>query len=394
MGTKQSIYEKPGTLDYYKLSAKEYALVKKVWSGIEVNPQFHGNACLRSFCETHPQYVKFFTQESKLHLSFDTRVTAKFAVIMETMGYLLLDFNKKPKQLDRLVGYIAMVHKDMQLDEQDMRNFVTSLFDYLSRTYPTQMTVECQGAMSKFMESVIKELFVKMETFRNYDVAQSEVTTRSKLPWGRCPLFAEPPIFGKTKLYWDEWKKQWDTRMKEWAAQAALVAQEPSKPISTNDTSGLKSRNDLNNENEIGLLQRKASELVRKRTGSDISASRLALLSLSKTITVERSPERIISPPRRAEKERPQRRVSLRLPEITNTSRERHRAKSFTQDVSKSQDDATLSMTMDSLELYKNISEDDNEMIEQQESSEIAAVKLHSTARERRRERFNADLKC
>lgn len=181
MGTKQSIYEKPGTLDYYKLSAKEYALVKKVWSGIEVNPQFHGNACLRSFCETHPQYVKFFTQESKLHLSFDTRVTAKFAVIMETMGYLLLDFNKKPKQLDRLVGYIAMVHKDMQLDEQDMRNFVTSLFDYLSRTYPTQMTVECQGAMSKFMESVIKELFVKMETFRNYDVAQSEVTTRSKL---------------------------------------------------------------------------------------------------------------------------------------------------------------------------------------------------------------------
>lgn len=40
---------------------------------------------------------------------------------METMGYLLLDFNKKPKQLDRLVGYIAMVHKDMQLDEQDMR---------------------------------------------------------------------------------------------------------------------------------------------------------------------------------------------------------------------------------------------------------------------------------
>lgn len=118
------------------------------------------------------------------------------------------------------------------------------------------------------------------------------------------------------------------------------------------------------------------------------------LLSLSKTITAERSPERIISPPRRAEKERPQRRVSLRLPEIASASRERHRAKSFTQDVSKSQDDATLSMTMDSLNLDENISEDDNEMIEQQESSEIAAVKLHSTARERRRERFNVDLKC
>lgn len=56
-----------------------------------------------------------------MHLSFDTRITAKFSIIMETMGYLLLDFNKKPKQLDRLVGYIAMVHKDMRLDEQDLR---------------------------------------------------------------------------------------------------------------------------------------------------------------------------------------------------------------------------------------------------------------------------------
>jgi len=63
-----------------------------------------------------------------LHLSFDTRITAKFSIIMETMGYLLLDFNKRPKQLDRLVGYIAMVHKDMQLDEQDMRVRRFSLF--------------------------------------------------------------------------------------------------------------------------------------------------------------------------------------------------------------------------------------------------------------------------
>lgn len=47
MGMSQSIYEKHGTLDYYRFSAEEYALVKKVWSGIEINPQFHGNACLK-----------------------------------------------------------------------------------------------------------------------------------------------------------------------------------------------------------------------------------------------------------------------------------------------------------------------------------------------------------
>lgn len=53
MGTKQSIYERPGTLDYYKFSAKEYALIKKVWSGIELNPQYHGNACLRRCVISH-----------------------------------------------------------------------------------------------------------------------------------------------------------------------------------------------------------------------------------------------------------------------------------------------------------------------------------------------------
>lgn len=47
MGKKQSIYEKPGSLEYYKFSTEEYAMVKDVWSGIEVNPQFHGNAYLR-----------------------------------------------------------------------------------------------------------------------------------------------------------------------------------------------------------------------------------------------------------------------------------------------------------------------------------------------------------
>lgn len=35
----------------------------------------------------------------------------------------------------------------------------------------------------------------------------------------------------------------------------------------------------------------------------------------------------------------------------------------------------------------------DKKMIEQQESSEIAAVKPQNTARERRRERINVDLK-
>ncbi|KAL6422591.1 hypothetical protein ACFW04_010673 [Cataglyphis niger] len=197
-------------------------------------------------------------------------------------------------------------------------------------------------------------------------------------PWGRCPLFAEPSIFGKSKLYWDEWKKQWDTRLGEWAVQTA----QEQEPISGEPISNTKPRIDLdeNEEIDIGFLQRKASELERKRTASEITASRLALLNLNKTIT-EHAENRDDSPPTRA-KEHPQRRVSLRIPETVSTSRERHRAKNLIQDVSRN--DATLSI--DRLKLDKTLPKD-KKNDEMQESSEIAAVKLHRTARERRRER-------
>lgn len=122
------------------------------------------------------------------------------------------------------------------------------------------------------------------------------------------------------------------------------------------------------------------------------------LLSLSKTAEYQSNQTQ-----NRTGKHRHQRRVSVRLPderlEAAKASRARHRAKSFTHDVSKPSVDATiLSMTTDSPALGEAISEDrDNnkEMIEQQEceSSEIATVKPQNTARERRRERLNVDLK-
>jgi len=52
MGTKYSIYEKPGSLNYYKLTQQEYLLIKDIWSDIELNPSFHGAACFGRYdCE-------------------------------------------------------------------------------------------------------------------------------------------------------------------------------------------------------------------------------------------------------------------------------------------------------------------------------------------------------
>lgn len=45
---------------------------------------------------------------------------ATFSLILEAMTYLMLDYYNKIKKFDRLIGYIAMVHKDMELEGTDM----------------------------------------------------------------------------------------------------------------------------------------------------------------------------------------------------------------------------------------------------------------------------------
>lgn len=85
-----------------------------------------------SFCESYPQYLKYFTLDPNIPLNFHARTMTKITAIIEALGYLMLDFHNKPKKLDRLVGYLAMVHKDMRLEKQDIR---VSLYFFIIISY-------------------------------------------------------------------------------------------------------------------------------------------------------------------------------------------------------------------------------------------------------------------
>jgi len=81
-----------------------------------------------SFCEMYPEYIKFFTTETMVTaVSFDATTLATFSLILQAVGCLLLDFYRKPKQLDKFVGYLAMLHKDMPLKEDDLIVCLASL---------------------------------------------------------------------------------------------------------------------------------------------------------------------------------------------------------------------------------------------------------------------------
>lgn len=53
-------------------------------------------------------------------LTLDADTSKRFMIIMETMGYLLIYFLNKPKQVKHVIGYVAMVHKDMDITRADM----------------------------------------------------------------------------------------------------------------------------------------------------------------------------------------------------------------------------------------------------------------------------------
>lgn len=68
----------------------------------------------------YPQYTKYFTLDPEMPLTIDVHITTHFSIIMETIGYLVVDYYKNRKQHDFFIGYIAMVHKDMNLIHRDM----------------------------------------------------------------------------------------------------------------------------------------------------------------------------------------------------------------------------------------------------------------------------------
>lgn len=64
--------------------------------------------------------MKYF-EEDDIPVSFqEAKIKKKFAMICDVVSALFVDYNNRPSQRNYLVGYIAMVHKDMGLTLEDM----------------------------------------------------------------------------------------------------------------------------------------------------------------------------------------------------------------------------------------------------------------------------------
>ncbi|XP_015112593.1 uncharacterized protein LOC107038182 [Diachasma alloeum] len=233
-------------------SSNDHSVMKQVWSGIDKNPQYHANLFFISFCKTHAQYSKYFTTDVNAPLSVDARTSAKFRLIIEALGYLLLDSYKKPDQLDYITGYIAMVHKDMELNRSDMFNFGESLIDYLTVTFPRSMTPDCRAIVSGHIHNLLNEISRKMEDLRESDVIGTDVGRKNEKVTSQLGIYEEffsnkkfrsrsirpqkstkgrlrrrsASIYGHTVDYWIERKREWDERLESWRRQTDAMSKE------------------------------------------------------------------------------------------------------------------------------------------------------------------------
>ncbi|XP_034948509.1 uncharacterized protein [Chelonus insularis] len=230
-----------------KSIVNERVILKKIWNGIENNLQYHANIFFLNFCTTYPQYTKYFTFDPDMPLTIDVQTNAKFMIIMDAMSYLLIYFYNKPKQLKFLIGYIAMVHKDMDLMKEDMTNFAESLISYLASSFPDLMSSASEPIVSNYVNKIIDEIAENLENFRNDKLLLSVPFVKqfnySCIGW-RCG--GEKLIYGHKLDYWIKRKRMWEERLRDWKLRTrmTIVSSKDSSTGEDEDETPIEEEND------------------------------------------------------------------------------------------------------------------------------------------------------
>ncbi|XP_008544185.1 uncharacterized protein LOC103568926 [Microplitis demolitor] len=220
--------------NYRKSIATEQVLIKKTWSKVEDNLQYHANVFFTEFCEAYPQYVKYFTFDPDMPLTLDADTSKRFMIIMETMGYLLIYFLNKPKQVKHVIGYVAMVHKDMDITRADMTNFRENLIKYITSTFPKLITSENENVIAKYIRYITDEISQSIEDFKKNESRINFEFSKSHNGLLTHCLCREKLIYGCKLDYWNERKRVWEERLEEWKLKVRTPV-DPSNRSSTDE---------------------------------------------------------------------------------------------------------------------------------------------------------------
>ncbi|XP_076653037.1 uncharacterized protein LOC143359174 [Halictus rubicundus] len=200
------------------IEGKDAEIIKAIWKTVEKDSAYYGFAMCTTLFKNYPQYAKYFEDEAIPEFVREAKVKKKFTTICDIVSALFINYNIKPAQRDYLLGYIAMIHKDMGLAIQDFENFISCIVEALCTELPQLMTSENVIVQIKYFNILSETMLLLMEKHR----AKIDEMTRAgaKNDKGCSPCFAKEPdlIYNYPLKYWMYKKRYWEYRRAVWAS--------------------------------------------------------------------------------------------------------------------------------------------------------------------------------
>ncbi|XP_076248676.1 uncharacterized protein LOC143188353 [Calliopsis andreniformis] len=206
----------------------DFDVIKRIWQIVEKNSPYYGFAFSTVLFKNHPQYAKYFEEEAIPEFVQEAKLKKKFAVIYDIVSALFIDYQDKPVQREYLLGYIAMVHKDMGLTLKDFENFMSDLLETLVIELPHVMSEDYIVIQLKYLNDLTKILMNLMDQHRKR--IEHLLTRKRTLLKKCCPWLHNPQsqiIYGFPLKYWLYKKRYWEYRRAIWVSIEADVLGRP-----------------------------------------------------------------------------------------------------------------------------------------------------------------------
>ncbi|XP_033183842.2 uncharacterized protein LOC117153680 [Bombus vancouverensis nearcticus] len=204
-----------------QVECEDFKKVKEIWLAVEKDTSHYGFAICTIFFKNHPQYVKYFEDESIPEFVQEAIIKKKFITICDIICALFINYYDKPSRRDYFLGYIAMVHKDMGLTFKDLANFMSDLMEALITELPYLMTEEYIATQTKYSNNVIE---IMVELMDNYVERMSQIL-RTRNGIRKCYVCKPDPesqiVYGFPLKYWIYGKRYWEYRKAMWASMEA-----------------------------------------------------------------------------------------------------------------------------------------------------------------------------
>ncbi|CAL7936064.1 unnamed protein product [Xylocopa violacea] len=200
---------------------KYFMKVKEIWQIMEQNTSYYGFSFCTVIFRNHPKYVKYFENEAIPEFVQEAKIKKKFSIICDVMCALFIDYYDKPSKRDHILGYIAMVHKDLGLTLKDYRNFLSDVLKAIIIELPQIMNEEYILAQSTYF-SIVAEIVWKLMIELNKEMTQMllmDTGVKKCCMWNMDP--ESQIVYGYPVKYWVYKKRYWEYRRALWASVEA-----------------------------------------------------------------------------------------------------------------------------------------------------------------------------